>query len=92
MPPLATVVIVAWNGADLIDECLDAVATQELPDSFVVSVIDNASTSISTATSDAAWLALSVLPSAATSDALASPSTSERKASEPSIDACSRAS
>jgi len=43
MPPLATVVIVAWNGADLIDECLDAVATQELPDSFVVSVIDNAS-------------------------------------------------
>ena len=43
MPPLATVVIVAWNGADLIDECLDAVAAQELPDSFVVCVIDNAS-------------------------------------------------
>jgi GT2 family glycosyltransferase len=47
MPPLAsavaTVVVVAWNGADLIGPCLDAVAAQELPDSYVISVIDNAS-------------------------------------------------
>jgi GT2 family glycosyltransferase len=47
MPPIAsavaTVVVVAWNGADLIGACLDAVAAQELPDSYVISVIDNAS-------------------------------------------------
>ena len=45
MPPLAsavaTVVIVAWNGEDLIDACLDAVAAQELPDAYLLSVIDN---------------------------------------------------
>jgi len=41
---VATVVIVAWNGADLIGPCLDAVAGQELADGFVTWVIDNAST------------------------------------------------
>ena len=40
---VATVVIVAWNGADLIGPCLDAVAGQELADGFVTWVIDNAS-------------------------------------------------
>src|SRR5664279_6505618 len=49
MPPLATVVIVAWNGVDLSDECLDAVAAQELLDSFVITVIDNASSDSTTA-------------------------------------------
>ncbi len=41
---VATVVIVAWNGADLIGPCLDAVSQQELADGFVTWVIDNAST------------------------------------------------
>ncbi len=41
---VATVVIVAWNGADLIGPCLDAVSRQELADGFVTWVIDNAST------------------------------------------------
>jgi len=41
---VATVVIVAWNGADLIGPCLDAVAGQALADGFVTWVIDNAST------------------------------------------------
>ena len=41
---VATVVIVAWNGADLIGPCLDAVAEQVLADGFVTWVIDNAST------------------------------------------------
>ena len=41
---VATVVIVAWNGADLIGPCLDAVSEQVLADGFVTWVIDNAST------------------------------------------------
>ena len=41
---VATVVIVAWNGADLIGPCLDAVAGQALADGFITWVIDNAST------------------------------------------------
>jgi GT2 family glycosyltransferase len=41
---VATVVVVAWNGADLIGPCLDAVSGQELADGFVTWVIDNAST------------------------------------------------
>jgi N-acetylglucosaminyl-diphospho-decaprenol L-rhamnosyltransferase len=46
---VATVVVIAWNGADLIGPCLDAVAGQQLADGFVTWVIDNASTD-STAT------------------------------------------
>ena len=41
---VATVVIVAWNGADLIGPCLDAVSEQVLADGFATWVIDNAST------------------------------------------------
>jgi N-acetylglucosaminyl-diphospho-decaprenol L-rhamnosyltransferase len=41
---VATVVIVAWNGADLIGPCLDALSEQQLADGFVTWVIDNAST------------------------------------------------
>ena len=41
---VATVVVVAWNGADLIGPCLDALSEQELADGFVTWVIDNAST------------------------------------------------
>ncbi len=31
-PPLVTVVIVNWNGAHLLPDCLDALAAQDLPD------------------------------------------------------------
>jgi GT2 family glycosyltransferase len=41
---VATVVVVAWNGASLIGPCLDALSEQELADGFVTWVIDNAST------------------------------------------------
>ncbi|HEY0870165.1 MAG TPA: glycosyltransferase family 2 protein [Acidothermaceae bacterium] len=41
---VATVVVVAWNGAELIGPCLDALVEQELADGFVTWVIDNAST------------------------------------------------
>ena len=46
---VATVVVVAWNGAGLIGPCLDALSEQQLADGFVTWVIDNASTD-STAT------------------------------------------
>lgn len=46
---VATVVIVAWNGADLIGPCLDAVSEQELADGFATWVIDNASTDLTAA-------------------------------------------
>ena len=41
---LATVVVVAWNGADLIRPCLDALAAQVHGGPFDTWVIDNAST------------------------------------------------
>jgi len=41
---VATVVVVAWNGAGLIGSCLDALSEQQLADGFVTWVIDNAST------------------------------------------------
>src|SRR5450432_2367637 len=41
---IATVVVVAWNGAHLLDACLDALAGQQLADAFITRVIDNAST------------------------------------------------
>ncbi len=41
---LATVVVVAWNGADLIRPCLDALAAQAHTGQFETWVIDNAST------------------------------------------------
>jgi GT2 family glycosyltransferase len=41
---VATVVVVAWNGAHLLDACLDALAGQQLADAFITRVIDNAST------------------------------------------------
>jgi GT2 family glycosyltransferase len=46
---VATVVVVAWNGADLLEACLDAVAAQHLDDVFITRVIDNASTDASAA-------------------------------------------
>ncbi|HTC70268.1 MAG TPA: glycosyltransferase family 2 protein [Acidothermaceae bacterium] len=46
---MATVVVVAWNGAHLLDACLDAVAEQHLDDVFITRVIDNASTDASAA-------------------------------------------
>jgi GT2 family glycosyltransferase len=49
---VATLVVVAWNGADLIGACLDAVAGQELADGFVTWVIDNASTDSTAAVVD----------------------------------------
>ena len=41
---VATVVVVAWNGADLIGPCLDSLSEQQSADGFVTWVIDNAST------------------------------------------------
>jgi GT2 family glycosyltransferase len=42
--PLVTVVIVNWNGAHLLPDCLDALAAQDLPDGHLaVWVVDNAS-------------------------------------------------
>jgi GT2 family glycosyltransferase len=42
--PLVTVVIVNWNGAHLLPDCLDALAAQDLPDGqMAVWVVDNAS-------------------------------------------------
>jgi GT2 family glycosyltransferase len=46
---VATVVVVAWNGADLLDACLDALAAQQFDDVFITRVIDNASTDASAA-------------------------------------------
>jgi GT2 family glycosyltransferase len=43
--PLVTVVIVNWNGAHLLPDCLDALAAQDLPAGrMAVWVVDNAST------------------------------------------------
>jgi N-acetylglucosaminyl-diphospho-decaprenol L-rhamnosyltransferase len=43
-PDLLTVVIVTWNGAHLLDDCLDSLEAQTLPDDrFRVVVVDNAS-------------------------------------------------
>jgi GT2 family glycosyltransferase len=42
--PLATVVIVNWNGARLLPACLDAVRRLETPFAFETVVVDNAST------------------------------------------------
>ena len=42
-PPLATVVIVNWNGAHLLPACLDALAKQDVPFAFDTWVVDNAS-------------------------------------------------
>jgi GT2 family glycosyltransferase len=45
MTPVATVVVVTWNGAHLLPPCLDALAEQTLgPDSARILVVDNAST------------------------------------------------
>ncbi|OAA24422.1 hypothetical protein UG55_103066 [Frankia sp. EI5c] len=41
--PLATVVIVNWNGAHLLPPCLDALAKQDVPFTFETHVVDNAS-------------------------------------------------
>jgi GT2 family glycosyltransferase len=41
--PLATVVVVNWNGAHLLPACLDAVRAQEAPFAFETVVVDNAS-------------------------------------------------
>jgi glycosyltransferase involved in cell wall biosynthesis len=42
--PLVTVVIVNWNGARLLPDCLDALAKQDLPDDrYEVWMVDNAS-------------------------------------------------
>ncbi|CAI7975853.1 Glycosyltransferase family 2 protein [Frankia sp. Hr75.2] len=41
--PLATIVIVNWNGAHLLPPCLDAVAKQDAPFTFETHVVDNAS-------------------------------------------------
>lgn len=41
--PLATVVVVAWNGADLLGDCLDALAAQEFPPGFATWIVDNSS-------------------------------------------------
>ena len=43
-PPLATIVIVNWNGAHLLPACLDAIAKQDAPFAFETQVVDNAST------------------------------------------------
>lgn len=43
-PPLATIVIVNWNGAHLLPACLDAIAKQDAPFPFETHVVDNAST------------------------------------------------
>jgi len=40
----ATVVVVSWNGAGFISDCLDSLASQEFADGFTTWVIDNAST------------------------------------------------
>ena len=43
--PLVTVVVLNWNGAHLLPDCLDGLAAQDLPDGQVaVWVVDNAST------------------------------------------------
>lgn len=45
MTPRATVVVVTWNGAHLLPDCLDALAKQDLPEgSWRTVVVDNAST------------------------------------------------
>ncbi len=42
--PLATVVVVNWNGAHLLPDCLDGLAAQDLPEGqAAVWVVDNAS-------------------------------------------------
>jgi len=41
--PAATVVVVAWNGAGFISDCLDSLASQEFAGGFTTWVIDNAS-------------------------------------------------
>ncbi len=41
--PLATVVIVNWNGAHLLPACLDALAAQQTAKPFLTWVVDNAS-------------------------------------------------
>lgn len=38
------VVVLAWNGEALLPACLDALLAQQLPEPFVVHVVDNAST------------------------------------------------
>jgi N-acetylglucosaminyl-diphospho-decaprenol L-rhamnosyltransferase len=44
-PPAVTVVVVSWNGAHLLDACLDGLARQDLdPAAFEVLVVDNGST------------------------------------------------
>ncbi|MGH8889667.1 MAG: glycosyltransferase family 2 protein, partial [Acidothermaceae bacterium] len=40
----ATVVVIAWNGAGFICDCLDSLAAQEIAGGFTTWVIDNAST------------------------------------------------
>lgn len=40
----ATVVVVAWNGAGFIGDCLDSLASQDFAPGFTIWVIDNAST------------------------------------------------
>lgn len=47
--PLATVVIVNWNGAKLLPACLDAVAAQRTPFRFRTVVVDNGSSDESVA-------------------------------------------
>jgi len=45
MPPLATVVVLNWNGRALLPDCLDALRKQDLDrDAWQVWVVDNAST------------------------------------------------
>lgn len=51
--PVATVVVVSWNGRHLLPRCLDALAAQTLPrERYAVWVVDNGSTD-----GTAAWLA-----------------------------------
>jgi GT2 family glycosyltransferase len=47
--PLATVIIVNWNGAHLLPACLDALAEQQTSIPFATWVVDNASSDGSTA-------------------------------------------
>ncbi|HEY6706822.1 MAG TPA: glycosyltransferase, partial [Actinomycetota bacterium] len=43
--PLVTVVVLNWNGAHLLPDCLDGLAAQDLPEGqAAVWVVDNAST------------------------------------------------
>ncbi len=42
--PLARVVVVSWNGAHLLEECLDSIDGQTIRDHLEVVVVDNAST------------------------------------------------